>query len=115
MKAPTVSSHFEDKAPTIRAIYDQLLMGVRAFGEFQEMPKNTLIHLENTTDFASISPRKNYITLHFSLNREFKNPRIAKVEQLSARRYKHTVKLQGVTDIDAQLLTWLREAYELAE
>ncbi len=115
MNTPTVNSHFEGKAPTIRAIYDQLLIGIRAFGAVDEMPKNTSIHLENTTGFAGIYPRKNYITLHFSLNREIKDPRITKAEQVSARRFKHTVKLTGVADVNVQLLTWLREAYELAE
>jgi len=35
------------------------------------------------------------------------------VEQASANRFHHTIKLTSEKDIDAELLAWLKQAYEL--
>ena len=111
---PTVASHFEGKEPVVRAIYDKLLVGLTSYGEVKAVPKQTSIHLDNASGFAGVYTRKNYINLHFRLATKIDNPRIAKVEQLSARRFKHTVKLEAVEDVDQQLFEWLKDAYELA-
>ena len=114
MITPTVASHFEGKEPAVRAIYDRLLSGLAPYGEVKEVPKQTSIHLDNTSGFAGVYTRNSFINLHFRLAQKIDDPRIAKVEQLSARRFKHTVKLEKVEDVDQQLLKWLKDAYELA-
>jgi hypothetical protein len=109
-----IDKHFDGNEPKVRSIYDQLLDRLREFGDIREVPKQTSIHLDNTSGFAGVYTLKNYINLHFRLTKKIDDARIVKVEQLSARRFKHTVKLQAVSDIDEQLLEWLKDAYELA-
>jgi hypothetical protein len=87
---------------------------LREFGEVKEAPKQTSIHLENASGFAGVYTRKSYILLHFRTDYKIDHPRITKCEQLSARRFKHTVKLEGESDVDAQLLNWLKDAYKIA-
>lgn len=110
----TVNQHFVNKEPVVRAMYDRLITALREFGDVHEAPKQTSIHLDRAAGFAGVYTRKNYINLHFRTAQKIAHPRIAKVEQLSARRFKHTIKLESADDIDDQLLAWLKEAYDLA-
>lgn len=114
MSKPTIDDHFVGKEPVVRAIYDKLLVGLASYGEVKQSPKQTSIHLDNASGFAGVYTRKNYINLHFRLTQKLDDPRIANVEQLSARRFKHTVKLDTVEAVDQQLFEWLKESYELA-
>ena len=109
----TVDQHFENKPETIREIYLKLLNELARFGPVRENPNNSSIHLENRYGFAGVYTRQKYILLHIHLSRPLKNDRIIKIEQLSKNRWKHVVKLTTPSDINAQLLGWLKEAYEL--
>ena len=113
-KTFTVASHFEGKEPVVMQIYDHLLNILRQFGEVHEAPKQTSIHLDNANGFAGVYTRKNYILLHFRTDYPIDDPRITKHEQLSVRRFMHTVKLTQPSDVDPQLITWLQDAYKLA-
>lgn len=114
MSNPTIASHFDGKESIVQSIYDTLLARLTSYGEVNAVPKQTSIHLDNSSGFAGVYTRKNYINLHFRLTQEIDDPRITKVEKISAHRFKHTVKLETVADVDQQLLDWLKEAYELA-
>ena len=113
-KTFAVANHFEDKQPIVKQIYDRLLEALRQFGDVHEAPKQTSIHLDNATGFAGIYTRKDFILLHFRTDYPIDDPRLSKREQLSARRFKHTIKLTQTSDIDAQLLKWLEDAYKIA-
>ena len=114
MSAPTIASHFDGNEPVVQAVYDALLAGLSAYGEVNAVPKKTSIHLDNASGFAGVYTRKSYINLHFRLDYKLDDSRIVKVEQLSARRFKHTVRLDDTSDVDDQLMNWLKDAYELA-
>jgi hypothetical protein len=110
----SVETHFEGKAPQVRATYEHLLTSLRLFGQVAESPKGGSIHLDNESGFAGVYTRKDYILLHFRTDYKIDHPRMTKVEQLSARRFKHTVQLRQPSDVDAELLAWLNDAYKLA-
>ncbi len=111
----TVNSHFTDKAPQLKAAYDRLLSELRKFGDVREAAKQTSIHLEKNSGFAGVHPRKSHFNLEFRTDYKIEDPRITRTQQLSARRYEHTVKLAQESDVDDQLLTWLKDAYELSK
>jgi hypothetical protein len=117
MPAPefTVSSHFKGKSPVVRGIYDRLLETARRFGPTIEDPKKTSIHLVNTTAFAGIATRKDWIVLTVKSDRQLASARIHKTEQTSARRFHHEIKLASPKDVDAELVGWLKSAYGLSE
>lgn len=112
--AYTVKSHFEGKDPVVRKIYDQLLKTLRHLGPIVEEPKKTSIHLVSQTALAGVATRSNYLILTLKSNHPIKNARVFKSEQASAKRYHHEVKLHSPDDIDAELTTWLTEAYQLS-
>jgi len=109
----TVEQHFENKPENIFLIYDRLMTELRKFGEVKENPNNSSIHLENKYGFAGVYTRKKYILLHIHLSKPLDSERIEKIEQISKNRFKHIVKLQVLSDIDQELLSWLKQAYDL--
>ncbi len=110
----TVLHHFEGKEPVVKKIYDHLIKHSQRFGPVQEDPKKTSIHLNNVTAFAGIATRKNAIILTIKSDRDLHSPRVHKSQQTSARRFHHEVKLTAASDVDAELIGWLKAAYALS-
>ena len=110
----SVSSHFDDKEPATRKIYDRLLKTSSKFGRVIEDPKKTSIHLVNKTAFAGVATRKSAIILTIKSDRKIPSPRIHKSEQTSASRFHHEVRLTSPSDVDSELTGWLKAAYELS-
>jgi hypothetical protein len=110
----TVKSHFDGKDASVRATYDRLLQTVRKFGRVSEEPKKTSIHLVNRTAFAGVATRKSAIILTLKSDRKLSSSRIHKSEQASANRFHHEVRLNGPSDVDAELIKWLKDGYELS-
>jgi hypothetical protein len=115
MNSFTVKSHFENKDSAVHQIYDRILKSTLKFGPVIEEPKKTSIHLVNRTAFAGVATRKNSIVLTIKSDRKISSPRIHKSEQTSASRFHHEVKLTSPTDVDAELLKWLKDGYALSE
>lgn len=115
MSLLSIDSHFADKPPQVRAAYDRLLIELRKFGTVKEAAKQTSIHLEKNSGFAGVHPRKTYFNLEFRTDYKIDDPRITRTQQLSARRFEHTIKLEQENDVDAQLLQWLKDAYALSK
>jgi len=111
----SLDSHFTGKNPIVRAMYDRLLASLRKFGKIIEEPKKTSIHLVNVSALAGVETRKAYILLNIKAEHKISSPRIDKVEQISSKRFHHRLKLSRLSDIDSELLGWLREAYVLSD
>ncbi len=110
----TVDDQFIGKAPGVRAVYDLLVAHLRTFGPIHEQPKKTSIHLANASGFAGVHTRKDYFILNIRSDHLIDSPRIVKSEQVSKSRYHQEVKIQRLDDVDAELLGWLRAAYDLS-
>jgi len=106
-------SHLEGKEQIVADIYEKLIAELHKFGALKIEPKKTSIHLGNRFGFAGVYTRKNYINLEVHLNYKLVSNRVSKVEQASANRFHHTIKLSSVQDVDDELLLWLKEAYVL--
>ena len=113
-KGFTVNTHFTGKDPAVQKIYDRLLKASGRFGPFKEEAKKTSIHLVNRTAFAGVATRKSALVLTIKSDRKLPGPRIHKTEQTSAQRFHHEVKLTSPTDVDAELVQWLKAAYALS-
>jgi len=109
-----VKDHFAGKEPVVAKIYDHLLKQARLFGAVKEDPKKTSIHLNNVSAFAGVATRKSAIILTIKSDRDIDSPRIHRSEQTSASRFHHEVKLTAPSDVDAELIRWLKKAYSLS-
>src|ERR1700760_4645804 len=105
--------HLKDKEPIVTDIYEKLIGELHHFGPIKIEPKKTSIHLGNRFGFAGVYTQKKAINLEVHLNHRLTSPRVVKVEQASANRFHHSIKLNDPADVNDELLQWLREAYDL--
>jgi hypothetical protein len=115
MDTAAIDRLFDKRPPQVRVLYNHLLEALRQFGPVEEIAKERVIHLGTTRPFAEIQPRDYGFNLEFRVAYNLTEPRIFRQLQLSAHRFGHTVKIESESDIDGQLLAWLKDAYELSK
>src|SRR5436853_260446 len=96
----TESDHLKEKQPEVIKTYHHLVSKLKEFGPIGIEPKKTSIHLVNRFAFAGVYTRKEYINLEFHLNYGLNNPRVSKVEQASANRFHHTIRINNQKEVD---------------
>ena len=111
----SVNDHFVNKDPAVRALYDQLIKVLQTIGPIEEDPKKTSIHLNRTSALAGVETRKDCLLLNLKSDHKIASSRIEKSEQISSKRFHHKVRIRSPKDFDAELKSWLAEAYLLSE
>ena len=109
-----VDAHFAKSAPEVLATYQRLLEAACAFGPVVEEPKKTSIHLVSHTAFAGVAARRASLILTLKSTTDIRSPRVKHRAQASAHRWYIDIPLTNPADVDKQLTTWLRAAYNLA-
>ena len=104
---------FIGKDERVQSTYRRLLEGVQTLGPYREEPEKTSIHFVRSVGFAGVHPRKSYLMLNLRTDYPLATPRIAKSERVSKHRFHNEVKLTSPSDIDEELLGWLKDAYAL--
>jgi hypothetical protein len=107
--------HFSGKPPEIRALFEQMVAAIRAFGPVRILPEETRIAFQVRISFAQVTPRVNWLDGHVVLARRFEHPRFRKVQTISPRNHVHTFRLTTPGDVDAEFCAWLAEAYAVGE
>ena len=110
-----LAHHFKDKAPEIRALFDEVVAVVRAIGPVQVLPQKTRIAFQVRMSFAQITPKSRWLDGHVVLSRRLKHPRIRQIQTISPRNHVHVFRIASPNDIDAEFRSWLREAYAVGE
>ena len=110
----SVAAHFSKTDPEVQLTYRRILEAARSLGPVAEEAKKTSIHLVARTAFAGIATRRSALILTLKSAKDIRSPRIEKREQTSAHRWHVEIRLAHPSDVDRQLTTWLRAAYELA-
>jgi len=104
---------FARSEPSVPATYAALMSAVRQFGDIIEEPKKTSIHLVAGSGFAGVHPKRAKLRLNIRTAGAIASPRVRKTEQVSANRFHNEVDLAGPSDVDAELVGWLRQAFDL--
>ena len=98
--------------PTLRPIYDALVDAVSEFGNDVEIaPKSATVSLRRSKQFALVSPTtKTRVDVGINLKGEPGGERLKATGGMCT----HSVGVTSVDDVDDELLSWLREAYNRA-
>ena len=99
--------------PGLRRVYARLLKAVKALGPIREERGDRSVLLRSRGGFLGVHPKRAGLDLQIVTDHVIRAPRVTKVDRLSARRFHVHVRLTAEEDIDAELLGWLREAYDL--
>ena len=108
-----MGSVFDKSDPAVRATYERLLIRVRRLGPVVAEEKKTGIHLKSRVAFAGVHPLESRLDLDIVSAEPIADPRVVKRDRISAGRYHNVVPLSSPRDVDAQLVDWLKTAYEL--
>jgi hypothetical protein len=108
-----VESHFQGR-PEARVIFDELIRKLGGFGPLRVDAVKTSVNLIGRRHLGGVRALKDGLRIGFVLERKVSDPRILKSEWVGGSKYGHSVKVTLPQEIDAQLLNWLKEAYDLA-
>jgi uncharacterized protein DUF5655/uncharacterized protein DUF4287 len=98
---------------SFRPIHEKLINEINRFGEYEVVPKKGYVSLRRKKQFAMIGPKTN-TRFKVGINaRDFKkNGRL--LEQPKGSMCNFIVNLTDAKEVDSELVTWLKSAYESA-
>jgi hypothetical protein len=106
-----LDEHFSGTEPPVRQAFDAVLAEVRRHGPVTVLPQSTRIALQVRMSFAAFVARRHRLDGHVVLARRLDHPRFLRVEEYSPRNVLHAFRLLGPEDVDADVRSWLAEAY----
>jgi hypothetical protein len=108
-----VAKQYDGKKAGLRPIYDLLLAKVMGFGKDVEVsPKNAYVSLRRSKQFAIFQP-STATRMDVGLNLKGL-PAKGRLEDGASwnAMCSHRVRVESAKDVDAELLAWLKQAYE---
>ena len=100
------------KAP-LRALHEQAMAQIQQLGAFEQAPKKAYISLRRKKQFAMLGPAtKDQLELGLNAKALPPSPRLKAMPAGGMCQY--TVRLARAEELDAELLGWVRAAYEAA-
>jgi hypothetical protein len=104
-----------EKAP-LRPIYDRLLQEVAAFGKDVEVaPKKAYVSLRRAKQFAIVQPStKTRVDVGLNLQGVKPAGRLEASGSFNSM-VSHRVRVESLEAVDAELVAWLRQAYDAAK
>lgn len=100
---------------SLKAFYDKLMEAIQTFGKDIEIaPKNTYVSLRRKKQFAILNPATK---TRFEIGINLKGQEAAgKLEAEKPNAMcSHKINLTHINDIDAEVLDWIKTAYENAK
>ena len=98
---------------SLRPIHDRLMDAIQQFGEFEVAPKKGYVSLRRKKQFVMIGPATNTrVDVGINMKDAPATDRLLAEKPGGMCQYK--VKLTDPKDVDAELITWIRRAYDAA-
>jgi hypothetical protein len=111
----TLAEHLQSKPEAIIALYHHLETVVQSLGPVLVVPEKTRIAFQVRMSFAAVMLKRHWIDGHVVLARRVESPRFRRVVTISPRNHVHTFRLSAPEEIDAELIAWIAEAYQVGE
>ena len=104
-----VNAQYAGDKAALRPMYEQLLKTVKAFGKDVEIaPKKTCVSFRRSKQFAQVqSATKTRLDVGLNLKGVAASGRLEAMTGMCT----HRVRVESPSQIDAQLIGWLKEAY----
>ncbi|MEO5618022.1 MAG: DUF5655 domain-containing protein [Candidatus Eisenbacteria bacterium] len=106
-----VAGFYTGPKAALRPIHDRVMAEIRKFGEFETAPKKTYLSLRRKKQFAMVGPATN-TRVEVGLNMK-DVPATERLEALPPKGMcDYRVKLTDVAQVNAELIAWIRRAYD---
>ena len=96
-----------------RPIHEALMKHISKFGEFEIVPKKGYVSLRRKKQFAMIGPKTN-TRFEVGINAKELKKGARLQEQPKGSMCNYIVPLTGAQEVDAELVAWIKSAYEQA-
>jgi hypothetical protein len=97
----------------LRPIHDKLMAAIAKFGEFEIAPKKGYVSLRRKKQFATIGPATN-TRVEVGLNMKGV-PATSRLEEMPPKSMcQYKVRVTAVGEVDAELIAWIRKAFDSA-
>ena len=97
----------------LRPVHDKLISAVKGFGAFEIAPKKGYLSLRRKKQFAMAGPAtKTQIELGLNLKGQAPTDRLIAIPPGGMCQFK--VRISSTREVDAELLSWVRLAYQAA-
>ncbi len=97
----------------LRPLHDQLMAAIAELGAFEIAPKKSCVSLRRTKQFAMLGPAtKDQLELGLNIKALPPSPRLK--TQPPASMCQYSLRLGHSAEIDAELMAWVRSAFEAA-
>lgn len=108
-----VAAQYTGAKAAMRPVYDAVIRQVRSFGDDVEIaPKKAYVSLRRSKQFALLQPMASRLDLGINLRGE---PAGGRLEASSGNTMvSHRVRVASLEEVDAEVIGWLRRAYERA-
>jgi hypothetical protein len=95
------------------SIYKALIERLKTIGPYKVEPKATSLHIVHGRAFLGVHYRKDGLLLNIVLDRPLKTARLKASEQVSRSRYHNEILVATPTELDLELMGWVKEAHRL--
>jgi predicted transport protein len=98
---------------SLRPIHDRLMAEIRKFGDFEVSPKKTYVSLRRKKQFAMIGPAtKTQVEVGLNMKDVEPTDRLQQLPPKGMCDYK--VRIADAVEVDAEMVGWIRRAYDSA-
>lgn len=107
----SVASYYAGPKAALRPIHDKLMAAIGKFGTFEIAPKKTYVSLRRKKQFAMIGPATN-TAVEVGLNTTALSAGGRLVALPPGGMCNFKVRLAGPGEVDAELVGWIRKAFD---
>jgi hypothetical protein len=108
-----IAGIYSEKKAALRPIHDRLMASISRFGDFEVAPKKGYVSLRRKKQFAMIGPGS-ATRVDVGLNMKGVPPTDRLLAEKPGGMCQYKVKVAGTNEVDAELVGWLRQAYDAA-
>ena len=102
---------FEGKNSEVIAIYIAIKHTVNKLDAVKFETKKTSIHEVARVAFLGIHPKTKWLDLNIVTVESITSPRVSKTERVSANRFHNTIRLTEESQVDSELINWIKKSY----
>lgn len=111
-----IDEMYSGKKVDLKPLHDTVMTAITSFGnDIEVAPKKGYVSLRRKKQFAMIQPTTaTRLDIGFILKNVPPTERLESASSFNAL-FTHRVRVNTINDVDEQLITWLKQAYDLAE
>lgn len=95
----------------MRPIHDRLMKEIRKFGDFEIVPKKGYVSLRRKRQFVMIGPKTN-TRFEVGINAKDLKQSARLLEQPKGSMCNYIVNVTDAKEVDSELISWIKSAYE---